>query len=194
MKHSLALPLTITTDHSPLLRALAWSLAALGLVAPLAEIGGLPLLLVGLVGWGLAGAVTFFQGRLRGGLIWGACYAGGYLFCTTWLSSGAAAISTGTQSPAFVSILFFWALTAFGAVMVSGLVQSSTRGEWLSWLLVAAIWGVALGLGGYVGVILGYLLAALLKVGILLFLGLALGGGLAGWAARRVQAALLLDR
>ncbi len=197
MKHDMALPLAPATGHTLPLSPLAWGLAVIGLVAPLLEGDArVGFFVVGLIGWGAAGALTFFRGRvLTGWLLWSICYGGGYVLSTNWQSRVGLQVNATTNSSNLTTILFIWALTVLGAVLLSGMLQPARRSAWLQWGMVALAWSVAVGLGGYLGMTIGYLAGALLPVGLVgnlsFVAGLMLGGVAAHWLGRRVQSFLL---
>ena len=177
---------TWVTRHRVVVWALAWGFSAAGFftadVFSRPRHGPLVALVLGLVGWSIAGASTLDRIPVRGSLVW----AGAYL-AAIWLGAIWGTRFEENGDAGFVGALLGWAAGATLGALVS-ICLNTSRWQLAGPIAFAAIWGLCFFLAGYLSIVAGMVLAQVGKAALAvvdnqraaLTMGWALGGMIGG--------------
>jgi hypothetical protein len=161
--------MTWAARHRVAIWPIAWGLAGAGIFT--ADIFSSPRrgplwvgVVLGLVGWSVAGAATLDRAFIRGSVVWAFAYVVAFSLGAIWSNR-----FEENRVAGFVGALLGWAVGAsLGALLSANLTAS--RRQLVRPVGFAAIWGLGFFLAGYVSIVASMVLAQASKT-LLAFLG-----------------------
>jgi hypothetical protein len=148
--------LSWTSRHRILTWSIAWGVTGMGLFT--ADVFSVPRrgplwvgVLLGLVAWSVAGASTFYRGRIALGMVvWAVAYLVAFRLGAVWADWFGHNRVGSIASAGFVGALLGWATGGALGALVSSYISTSQRRS-VRPIMFAAAWGLSFLVAGYVG-------------------------------------------